>query len=101
MMGAVTIGLWSSHASATSAGLLFPHLALRFIGANLGQIRFGALLQIGIGAAAGFGFLQHAAEHAAIQRTPRNEAEAVGATGGDHFQLDRAFAQVVQALLGT
>jgi hypothetical protein len=39
------------------------------------------------------------AEHAARERAPRNNAEAVAAARREHFELDRARRQVVEALL--
>src|SRR5205823_4613879 len=43
--------------------------------------------------------LEHAAEHAALQRAPRDETEAVRLACGHHLELDRAIDQVVERLL--
>src|SRR5207302_2478759 len=49
-------------------------------------------------AARGVGRLR-AAEHPARERTPRDDTEAVVPARGEHFELDRARREVVEALL--
>src|SRR5207249_1154651 len=58
------------------------------------------LLQPFARAAALLRLLERAAEQAASQRAPRDHPDAVRAARGEHLQLDRARAQVVEALLG-
>ncbi len=67
---------------AKVAAEVFPLLDLR-------PVLLDALLHGFAGAATLLVHLfQHAAEHAAGQRAPRNHAEAIFAAGGQHFHFD-------------
>src|SRR5205823_6116899 len=67
---------------------------------ELRAVPLDALLQPFARPAALLRLLERAAEQAARERAPRNHPDAVRAARGEHLQLDRARAQVVEALLG-
>ena len=101
MIGAVTTGLCSSQASATSAGCSPSSLAQapRRLPACARCFSMFFCARF-VGAAALAGLLQRAAQQAAGQRAPRDQAQAVVPAGRDDLQLDHARVEVVQALLG-
>src|SRR5205814_50190 len=67
---------------------------------ELRAVPLDALLEAFARAAALLRLLERAAEQAARERAPRDHPDAVRAARGQHLQLDRARAQVVEALLG-
>ena len=95
MIGPVTPFCCSNHASATAAGSS-PRSAQSFSQrSSCGRMplvaRLHALAARGVGTGA--------AQHAARERAPRDDAEPVRAARGQHFELDRARREVVEALL--
>ena len=96
-IGAVTPSWCSSHASATAAGSSPSSRAVR-----LPLLELRASPSRSAAAPSGAGRVRrarHPAEHPAGERAPRDHAEAVAAARRQHFELDRARHQVVQALL--
>ena len=99
MIGAVTAGLCSSQARATSAGFSPSSLQKASQASSWGRFSSISFCVSFSSAAAFLDLLQHAAQQAARQRAPRDHAQAVGLAGREHFQFDHAGLQVVQALL--
>src|SRR5215218_5128396 len=100
MMGAVTAGLRSSQANATSAGGVpmseqsFSHRS------SFGRLRSDLLLHTIGPAPALSDLLQGAAEQATVERAPWDDPDAVVEACRQHLELDGAGAEVVEALLG-
>ncbi len=98
-MGAVTTGLCNSQARAYISRFLAQFLAECLPGFQLRALFFDLFLRVLFGAAAFLDLLQHPAQQAARQRTPRDDAQTVCFAGREHFQFDHAVFQVIQTLL--
>ena len=92
MIGAVTAGWWSSHASATSAGSSPSSAHSASHASSWSRLRSTSLVHP-LGATPALGhLLQRAAEQAAAERAPREDADAVRlAAGSTSSSTVRAF----------
>ena len=77
------------------AALVAPRFPLLKLRAEL----FDPLLNVALGAAAFFRFLQRARDHTPGERAPWNDADTIRFARRDHFHLDCARREVVEALL--
>ena len=100
MIGAVTAGWWSSHASATSAGRSPSSLQSCSHRSEPVAVRLDLLAHVVGGAPALAQLLERAGEQPAGERAVADQPHPVLADRGDHLELDRPLVQVVDGLLG-
>ena len=81
------------------ARLLAEFTAEPLVALELGAVPVHLLDEIDVHAPASLRLAQRAAQQAAGQRAPWDQAQSVVATGGNHFELDHAVVEVVDALL--
>ncbi len=99
MIGAVTMGLCSSQAMATSPGGWPIVLQRASYFSNWSRFSLTRFSKLSSFATSGIVFLQSAAQDPATQRAPRDQAQSIMAASRDDFQLHHAVIQVVNTLL--
>jgi len=94
MMGAVTMGLESSQASAMCAGSCTEVL----VDCELRAILLNSSLCTGTGTTTHFSFPQNTSEQSTGERTPGNNAKAISLAGGEHLEFNCTRVEVVETL---